>query len=112
MAESQQGAPATAVTAERLRARLQEALAAVRIEVEDESAAHAGHPGARGGGGHYRVYLVSNRFAGLARVARHRLVYDALRDLMQREVHALSLSLFTPEEAGAAGPGRSPIHPL
>jgi len=113
MAEAGPGAaPPTADTAERLRARLRDALEPARIEVEDESAAHAGHPGARAGGGHYRVYLVSDRFAGLSRLARHRLVYDALRDLMQRDVHALSLSLFTPAEAGAAGSGRSPIHPL
>lgn len=84
----------------RIRSLLRDALAPVALEVEDESAAHAGHPGARGGGGHYRVYLVSDRFSGLTRVARHRLVYDVLHDLLQRDVHALALSLVTPEETG------------
>jgi len=89
-------------TPERMRVLLEQAFAPVQLEIEDESAAHAGHPGARGGGGHYRVYLVSDRFGGLARLARHRLVYDALRDLMQRDIHALALSLVTPAEAGGA----------
>jgi BolA protein len=103
MPERRQPAQPAGATIERLRLRLQEALSPAHLEIEDESAAHAGHPGARGGGGHYRVTVVSERFAGLSRVARHRLVYDALYDLMQREVHALSLSLATPEEAGGAG---------
>ena len=85
---------------ERIRSRLTDALAPARLDITDDSAAHAGHAGAQAGGGHYRVYLVSDRFTGLTRVARHRLVYDALQDLMQREVHALALSLVTPAEAG------------
>ena len=92
----------TMSTPERMRVLLERAFAPVHLEIEDESAAHAGHPGARSGGGHYRVYLVSDRFGGLASVARHRLVYDALRDLMQRDIHALALSLVTPGEAGGA----------
>jgi BolA protein len=72
----------------------------LQLEIEDESAAHAGHAGARSGGGHYRIHLVSEAFSGLSRVARHRLVYDALHDLMQRDVHALALSLVTPAESG------------
>jgi BolA protein len=87
-------------TVERIRARLTQALAPLQLDIEDESAAHAGHAGARSGGGHYRVYLVSAAFSGLSRVGRHRLVYDALHDLMQRDVHALALSLVTPDEAG------------
>jgi len=93
----------SARTIERMRVLLQHSLAPLRLDIADESAAHAGHAGAASGGGHYRVYLVSDRFAGLARVARHRLVYDALQDLMQREIHALALSLVTPDEAGGAG---------
>jgi BolA protein len=85
-----------------MRVLLERSFAPVQLKIEDESAAHAGHPGARSGGGHYRIYLVSNKFGGLARVARHRLVYDALRDLMQRDIHALALSLVTPAEAGGA----------
>lgn len=84
---------------ERMRERLQRALAPQDLRIDDESAAHAGHEGAQGGAGHYRVYLVSDRFAGLTRVARHRLVYDALRDLMPREIHALAMRLLTPAEA-------------
>jgi len=87
-------------TVERIRERLTRALAPVELEIEEESAAHVGHAGAQSGGGHYRVTVVSPAFSGLTRVARHRLVYDALHDLMQRDVHALALSLVTPDEAG------------
>lgn len=87
-------------TIDRIRARLTQALAPLAIEIDDESAAHAGHAGARSGGGHYRARIVSDAFAGLTRVARHRLVYDALNDLMQREIHALALTLVTPDESG------------
>ena len=87
-------------TVERIRTRLTVALAPLQLDIEDESAAHAGHAGAQAGGGHYRVYLVSEAFTGLTRVARHRLVYDALQDLMQRDVHALALSLVSPDESG------------
>jgi len=86
-------------TVERLRGRLQ-ALQPLALRIEDESARHAGHEGALSGGGHYRLRLVSERFAGLSRLARHRLVYDSLGQLMQREVHALSMVLQTPDEAG------------
>jgi BolA protein len=85
--------------------RLQ-ALAPQLLEIEDESALHAGHEGAKSGGGHYRMRLVSARFSGLARVARHRLVYDALDPLMRREIHALAMTLQAPDELqpGAASP--------
>lgn len=85
-----------------IRERLERALAPLALEIDDESALHAGHEGAKSGGGHYRVLAVSPKFEGLVRVARHRLVYDALHDLMKREVHALSLVLLAPEEYGAA----------
>jgi BolA family transcriptional regulator, general stress-responsive regulator len=68
------------------------------IQIYDESAEHAGHPGAAGGGGHYQLIVVSRRFEGQARVARHRLVYQALGDLMQRQVHALAITALTPAE--------------
>src|SRR5215475_828722 len=83
-----------------IRVRLTRAFTPLKLDIADESAAHVGHAGAQGGGGHYRVYLVSERFTGLTRVVRHRLVYDALQDLMQRDVHALALLLATPAEAG------------
>lgn len=90
-------------TVERMRERLQ-ALQPLSLAIDDDSAKHAGHEGAKGGGGHYRLRMVSHRFAGLPRLARHRLVYDSLGPMMQREVHALSLVLQTPEEAGVTPP--------
>jgi BolA protein len=84
-------------TVERIRARLA-VLAPLELAVEDDSAQHAGHEGARSGGGHYRLRMVSERFSGLPRMARHRLVYDALHDLMQRDIHALSMNLLAPGE--------------
>jgi len=86
-------------TVERIRQRLQ-ALQPQAVQIEDDSAKHAGHPGAASGGGHYRLRMVSHRFEGLSRLARHRLVYDSLGQMMQREVHALSMVLLTPSEAG------------
>lgn len=85
----------------RLRERLQ-ALQPQELAIDDESDKHAGHAGAAGGGGHYRLRLVSHRFEGLSRLARHRLVYDSLGQMTQREVHALSMVLLTPSEAGVA----------
>jgi len=77
--------------ARRIEARLRERLEAVRVEVIDESHLHAGHAGARSGGGHFRATVVSPRFAGLGRVEAQRLVYQALDDMMGSEIHALSL---------------------
>lgn len=71
----------------------------VECRVEDESALHAGHAGAASGGGHYRLRLVSAQFEGLTKVGRHRLVYDCLREMMQKEIHALAMTLLTPAEA-------------
>lgn len=74
------------------------ALDPVAIEIIDDSAKHAGHAGARSGGGHFRLAIVSPRFAGRRTMERHRLVYDALGPLMKREIHALSISAKTPDE--------------
>ena len=74
------------------------ALDPVAIEIIDDSAKHAGHAGARDGGGHFRLAIVSPRFAGCRTIERHRLVYDALGPLMKREIHALSISAKTPDE--------------
>ena len=63
-----------------------------------ESHLHAGHAGAASGAGHYRLRLVSERFEGLNRIARHRLVYDCLRDMMQSDIHALNIIAFAPSE--------------
>ena len=65
-------------------------------------ALHAGHEGAKSGGGHYRIHLVSARFEGLPKLARHRLVYDSLHDQMQREIHALAMTLQSPGEAAGS----------
>jgi BolA protein len=70
----------------------------VTIEIIDDSAKHAGHEGARSGGGHFRLAIVSPRFAGCRTMERHRLVYDALGPLMKREIHALSIDARTPDE--------------
>jgi len=74
------------------------------IELVDESALHAGHEGAKSGGGHFRLMIVSARFRGQDTRARHRLVYAALGPLMRREIHALSIRAVAPEEhrTGAA----------
>lgn len=97
-------------TIEQIRSRLS-ALEPVAIEVIDDSAAHRGHPGAAGGGGHYRLRLISTRFTGQSKLARHRLVYDLLTDLMQREIHALTMNLTAPGEVEAAPPlGSSDSH--
>ena len=78
---------------QRLRERFPEA---VEIEVIDDSAAHAGHAGALSGAGHYRVRIVSTRFADRVPVARHRLVYDAVHDWIPVRIHALSIDAQTP----------------
>jgi len=68
------------------------------IELSDDSASHAGHAGARAGGGHYRLTIVSPRFAGKSRIERHRMVYQLLGEMMQRQIHALALHTFAPGE--------------
>jgi len=81
-----------------IRERLVAALAPEQIEVVDESAQHAGHAGARSGGGHFAVTLVSPAFNGKGLLERHRMVYAALGDLMQREIHALSIKAYASDE--------------
>jgi BolA protein len=87
---------------DRMTALLQAALAPLECQIDDDSALHAGHAGAASGGGHYRLRLVSSRFEGQSRISRHRLVYDALQEMMQQEIHALAITALTPAEAGAA----------
>ena len=77
---------------EEIRRRLTEAFHPVRLEVEDQSHLHAGHAGAReSGGGHFVVSIIADAFAGKTPIQRHRMVYDALRDMMVRDIHALSV---------------------
>lgn len=80
---------------------MQEKLAILQpslLEIEDESALHAGHAGAKSGGGHYRLRIVSEAFAQKNTLARHRLVYATLGNLMQNKIHALSIIAYSPEE--------------
>ena len=85
-------------TKERIEHILRQTLAATVVEVEDESALHAGHAGAASGGGHYRVTVVSPLFEGKNQVQRHRIVYDALAAEMQQTIHALALTTLTPSQ--------------
>ena len=75
-------------------------LAPESLEVFDDSHEHAGHAGARDGGGHYQLVIVSREFAGKPAVARHRLVYQALSDLIPGRIHALAIRAYTPDEMG------------
>ncbi|MFN4328107.1 MAG: BolA family protein [Limnobacter sp.] len=81
------------ISAEQLKARVMERLQATWVEVTDESHLHAGHEGAKSGGRHFRIKVKSPRFTGLATLARHRLVYDAVSDWMNREIHALAIDM-------------------
>jgi BolA protein len=85
------------VTAAELDAVLRQALAPSLLEVQDDSHLHAGHAGAREGR-HFSVRVVSPRFEGCSRLARHRLVYDAAADLMHRGIHALAIDARAPGE--------------
>lgn len=75
------------------------ALDPLRIEIVDDSAKHAGHAGAKGGGGHFRLTIVSPRFFGCGTMQRHRLIYEALGAMMRGEIHALSIKALAPNEA-------------
>ncbi len=82
--------------AERLRARLEQHFAPQELIIEDESHMHAGHAGAAGGHGHFRVRIVADAFRGVSRITRHRQVYAAVGDLMQTDIHALSVEALAP----------------
>ncbi|MFZ9757642.1 MAG: BolA family protein [Burkholderiaceae bacterium] len=84
---------------ELIESRLREALSPTELQVWDDSDAHKGHAGAAKGGGHFEVLITSDRFSGLRPIARHRLVYDALGDLMHSQIHALSINAKTPDES-------------
>jgi len=89
------------LTAERvagIRARLQSALDPTSVNVRDDSALHAGHPGARDGAGHFAVEIESPLFVGLNRIRRHQLVYAAVADMIPNEIHALSINAKAPGE--------------
>ncbi len=81
-----------------IRARLTGALQPNRLEIEDESHLHAGHAGAREGKGHFRVTLEADAFTGLPPIKCHRLVYEALGDLMDTDIHALAIHATSPNQ--------------
>lgn len=77
---------------------LEQAFTAARVTVHDDSARHAGHAGARDGAGHFAVRIVSQEFTGRSRLERHRLVYQALAELLPREIHALNIEAVSPDD--------------
>jgi BolA protein len=79
--------------------RLDATFSPTHCQLDDESAAHAGHAGAASGGGHYRLTIISAVFEGKNRVSRHRLVYDCLLDLMAKDIHAIAITAIAPSEA-------------
>lgn len=83
---------------QRILARLTETFAPIDCQLHDDSARHAGHAGAASGAGHYQLRLVSQRFEGHNRIARHRLVYDCLGDMMQTDIHAINIIALAPSE--------------
>jgi BolA protein len=83
---------------DRILELLTAALEPLHLDVLDDSARHAGHAGASGGGGHYRIRILSERFRGLPVLARHRLVYEALRPMIPDEIHALNIEADAPGE--------------
>ncbi|WP_443750043.1 BolA family protein [Asticcacaulis solisilvae] len=89
-----------ASVADRIRSKLNQAFAPVRLDIQDDSAKHSGHSGAREGGeSHFSVTIVSEAFKGQSRVARQRQVNTVLAEELKGPVHALSLQTLTPEEA-------------
>ena len=95
------GSDLAAQRAAKIRAAIEAAFKPRALEVIDESHLHRGHAGAKTGKGHFRVHLVSARFEGLALLARHRLIYEAVGTLMETDVHALSIDARTPSEAAS-----------
>ena len=87
-------------TAGKIERLLRTRLNPSHFELVDDSAKHAGHPGASSGGGHYSVVVVSEAFEGLSRLDRHRLVYEALGNMVGTEIHALALRTATASEWG------------
>jgi BolA protein len=86
------------MTTETIQRLLKEAFNPQTLEIIDNSAAHAGHAGARSGGGHYHVTIVAEAFTGKSLVQRHQLIYKALGDMMKQEIHALGINALSPSE--------------
>jgi len=88
----------TSPRAERIKSMLEQAFSSVLVAVEDDTARHAGHVGARDGAGHFLVRIESEDFTGRSRLERHRLVYKALAEMLPREIHALNIEAVSPED--------------
>ncbi len=83
---------------DKIKTRLEETFQPLQCHLQDDSAAHAGHAGAASGAGHFSLKLVCQKFEGLNRISRHRLVYDAVGDMMHTEIHALVIVALAPSE--------------
>lgn len=86
------------MTSNTIKRLLTEAFKPQTLEIIDHSAAHAGHAGARNGGGHYHVTIVADAFTGKSLVQRHQLIYQALGEMMKQEIHALGINALSPSE--------------
>jgi BolA protein len=86
------------MTSELIRKLLNDSFNPELLEVIDNSAAHAGHAGARSGGGHYHVTIIAEVFEGRSLVQRHQLIYNALGDMMKQQIHALGINALSPSE--------------
>ncbi|MCP4010424.1 MAG: BolA family transcriptional regulator [Proteobacteria bacterium] len=83
---------------QQIEAKLRAALEPESLDIIDDSHKHAGHAGSKGGAGHFDLTIVSDKFSGMNTIGRHRLIYDALSEMMPGEIHALSIKAFSPEE--------------
>lgn len=81
-----------------IRTKLNDAFTPQRLDIVDESHQHAGHAGARSGGGHFNVMIVADAFAGQTPLQRHRMIYSALGEELKQAIHALSIKAYTPTE--------------
>ena len=88
---------------DRIETLLNDALSPLLLRVKDQSHLHAGHAGAKDGKGHFDVTVVSEKFEGLNRISRHRVVYDALGDFMSSDIHALRITAVSPTEHEGVG---------
>ncbi len=86
------------MTSEQIKQLLNESFSPELLEIIDNSAAHAGHAGAKSGGGHYHVTIIAEVFEGKSLVQRHQLIYKALGDLMKQQIHALGINALSPSE--------------
>lgn len=90
------GAADPSERAERLRARLEASFAPLELDIADEGHLHVGHAGAAGGLGHFRIRIVAEAFRGIAPIVRHRRVYEAVGDLLETDIHALTIEALPP----------------